>query len=263
MEVSAFLDQETPSVLVEIVSTKGSTPREAGAFMLVSEKAITGTIGGGNLEHEAIGHARAMLAGTAAAEEVETVLGPETGQCCGGRVITRFRMADAGTLEDLKQRLASEKDLWPDVYLYGAGHVGQALALALKPLPFRVTVIETRAEELESLDASIHRLLTPMPEATIGQIRPGGAAVILTHDHALDFLIAEQALKREDLGYVGMIGSKTKRGVFAALLRDHGDDGSLLDRLVLPIGGAEVADKRPAVIAALAAAELVRLLLRK
>jgi xanthine dehydrogenase accessory factor len=100
-----------------------------------------------------------------------------------------------------------------------------------------------------------------MPEATIGDIRPGGAVVIMTHDHALDFLIGAEALKRSDLAYIGMIGSKTKRAVFASWLRNNDMAEADIERLVLPIGGTAIKDKRPAVIAALVAAELLSALL--
>jgi len=88
---------------------------------------------------------------------------------------------------------------------------------------------------------------------------PAGAAlVILTHDHALDFLIAREALARADLAYAGMIGSATKRATFANWLsREAGGERSWLDRLTLPIGGSAVKDKRPHVIAAMTAAEIL------
>jgi xanthine dehydrogenase accessory factor len=172
-----------------------------------------------------------------------------------------LQWAEAAVLDSLRQRLLQESSSHPHVYLYGAGHVGQALAVALAPLPLHLTVIETRQEELDQLSADVPQRLEAMPEATVAEIPPGGAAVIMTHDHALDFLIAAEALKRNDLAYVGMIGSKTKRAVFASWLRDNGDGNAGLDRLVLPIGGAAVKDKRPAVIAALVAAELLTALL--
>lgn len=105
-----------------------------------------------------------------------------------------------------------------------------------------------------------------MPESFVKAIPAGGAAIILTHDHALDFLIAQQALSRTDLAYVGMIGSATKRATFAHWLkrqtRDEHDVGeAMLSRLVLPIGGNAVKDKRPAVIAAMAASEVLQSLL--
>jgi xanthine dehydrogenase accessory factor len=118
-------------------------------------------------------------------------------------------------------------------------------------------MIETREPELEDLPPAIETRLVAMPEGLVQDIRPGGAAIVLTHDHALDFLIAAEALQRGDLAYVGMIGSKTKRGVFAHHLARQGFDVSLMDRLTLPIGGSAVRDKRPEVIAALVAAELL------
>ena len=81
---------------------------------------------------------------------------------------------------------------------------------------------------------------------------------MLTHDHALDFLIVAEALERDDAAYVGMIGSKTKKATFRNwYLREAGGNEADFARLVSPIGGDRVADKRPAVIAALAAAEIL------
>ena len=94
--------------------------------------------------------------------------------------------------------------------------------------------------------------LTPQPTP------PGSAFVVLTHDHALDFLIVAEALKRRDAAYVGMIGSKTKKATFRNwFLKTAGGTEDDLSRLVSPIGGDAVRDKRPAVIAALAAAEIM------
>jgi xanthine dehydrogenase accessory factor len=248
-------------VLVEVVSAKGSTPREAGALMLVGAAVVHGTVGGGHLEFDAIDLARAMLGDGRVEERLEFTLGPDTGQCCGGRVSLRLRRMDQGLRDDMEARLRREAAGAPDVYLFGAGHVGRALARALAALPFRLTVIENRPEELDLLDPGVNRRLLAMPEEAVAAIRPGGAAVILTHDHALDFMIAAEALLRDDLAYVGMIGSRTKRGVFASYLRDSGHGPDIMDRLILPIGGERLRDKRPAVIAALVAAELLEKLL--
>ncbi|WP_117193542.1 xanthine dehydrogenase accessory protein XdhC [Rhizobium terrae] len=244
------------SVLVEITQAKGSTPREEGTFMLVAEDAIWGTIGGGQFEYMAIDNARAMLAG--GGEVVMDIpLGPEIGQCCGGRTRLAFTPMTPAIAERLERKLRNEEEERPAVYLFGSGHVGQALARALSPLPFAVTVIETRAEALEDLPQDAAKHLTAMPEAFVKKIPPGGAAIILTHDHALDFLIAREALARTDLAYVGMIGSLTKRATFSNWLQREGGDAAMLSRLILPIGGDSVKDKRPAVIAALVAAELL------
>ncbi len=86
---------------------------------------------------------------------------------------------------------------------------------------------------------------------------PGSAFVAMTHSHATDFLIMAEALKRGDAAYCGMIGSATKRAVFAGWLGDNGYDTALAQRLTCPIGGSAVRDKRPEVIAALTAAEII------
>jgi xanthine dehydrogenase accessory factor len=185
-------------------------------------------------------------------------LGPEIGQCCGGRTQLRFRRMTNEVLAEMETRRANEAEHLPEVYLFGAGHVGRALAAALAPLPLSVTIVETRQEELANLPAEMKTRLVPMPEALVRDMPAGAAVVILTHDHALDFLIAREALARTDLAYTGMIGSATKRATFANwLAREAGGERSLLDRLTLPIGGSAVRDKRPEVIAAMTAAEIL------
>ncbi len=97
-----------------------------------------------------------------------------------------------------------------------------------------------------------------MPEALVRDIPVSGVVVILTHDHALDFLIAREALEKTDLAYTGMIGSATKRATFASWLsREGGGERGWMERLTLPIGGSAVRDKRPEVIAAMTAAEIL------
>src|SRR5690606_13083474 len=106
-------------------------------------------------------------------------------------------------------------------------------------------------------------VLVAMPEAMVRDAPAGSAFVVLTHDHALDFLIVSEALKRGDAAYVGMIGSRTKRATFRSwYLREAGGSATDCDRLICPIGGADVKDKRPAIIAALAASEVLRAVLQ-
>lgn len=229
-------------IRVRVMSAQGSTPRDAGAEMMVGPDSVRGTIGGGQLEYMAIDRARQMLRRGEAEARMDIPLGPEIGQCCGGRV--------ALTLD----RQPATPERHPDVLVFGAGHVGRALALALQPLPARARLIDSRPEELALASPGIRTDLTPLPEARIRGARPGSAVVILTHDHALDFLLAAEALARPDLAYIGMIGSRTKRAQFSRFAAARGIDPS---RLVCPIGAGPTRDKRPAVIAALTAAELI------
>ncbi len=258
----AFIAAHPHAVLVAVAETKGSTPRDQGTMMLVAPAALWGTIGGGHLEFMAIEHARKMLAGEALPPTLDVPLGPEIGQCCGGRTLLRFARIDAALAADLERRLTDERRDWPEVMVFGAGHVGLALGQALEPLPLNVTLIDSRHQIDGTPPSGITFHRVAMPEAEVTRLKPGGAVVILTHDHALDFLIAKEALARTDLAYVGMIGSKTKRATFASFLEREGAGRGSLDRLTLPIGGNTVKDKRPAVIAAMVAAELLAVLLR-
>jgi xanthine dehydrogenase accessory factor len=256
--LKAFLDATDRAALVEVAVTRGSTPREAGAYMLVSRSAIQGTIGGGQLEYMAIDKARQLLAARQEEMLLDIPLGPEIGQCCGGRVEVLIRPVDDRLAGELIQAAEAEETRMPKVYIFGGGHVGLALAQALSLLPIKTTVVETRPSALEGMPAGIETKLTPMPEETVRSAPSDAAFVVLTHDHALDFLIVAEALKRGDAAYVGMIGSKTKKATFRSwFLKSAGGTDTAFARLVSPIGGDAVKDKRPAVIAALAAAEIM------
>ncbi|AMM83603.1 xanthine dehydrogenase accessory protein XdhC [Martelella sp. AD-3] len=254
-----FLEDHPASFIVTVAEIRGSTPREEGAVMAVSANRTCGTIGGGQLEYIAIDHARRLLKGHDAPLRLDIALGPEIGQCCGGRAVLAFEITDDGTVESLLTSLAEKAASYPSVYIFGGGHVGAALAAALAPLPFKTSVIETRPDMDGPLPETVELRLSPMPEAEVARMPAGSAAVILTHDHALDFLIATEALKRDDLAYCGMIGSKTKRATFFNHARREGLSETALSRLTMPIG-AGVADKRPAVIAALVASELIHVI---
>lgn len=188
---------------------------------------------------------------------MDVPLGPEIGQCCGGRVGVSLRHVDAAQRAVLSAQVDAEDAALPHVYVFGAGHVGRALAQMLALLPVQVMVIDTRREELELLPAHINAKAVAMPEAVVRSAPQGSSFVILTHDHALDFLIAQEALARTDSPYVGMVGSRTKRARFSSWYVGEGGDAKALDRLVLPIGQQGLGDKRPEVIAALAAAEIM------
>ncbi len=225
--------------------------------MVVGPEEAIGTIGGGALEYLVIEHARRLIAEGRAEEALDVPLGPEIGQCCGGRVEVTLRHADSELKVRLVEQIAAEEAARPAVYVFGAGHVGRVLAQILALLPVRIEVIDTRGEELALLPPGIVGHRVAMPEAVVRQAPRGSSFVIVTHDHALDFLIALDALKRTDSPYVGMVGSQTKRAKFASWFREQGGDEKALARLVLPIGAQGLGDKRPEVIAALAAAEIM------
>lgn len=259
-DIRDFLRANPEALKVEVAEAKGSTPRERGAWMLVSPSALFLTIGGGQLEYMAIDRARAMLASGKTADEIPIPLGPEIGQCCGGRVAISLKRLDRGLAEEAVAELERQRAAEPHVYLFGAGHVGNALARALTLLPVRPVLVDTRADELQRAPATVETCLTAVPESVVREAPAGSAFVILTHDHSLDFLIAQEALARGDATYVGMIGSKTKRATFTKWYRKQGGDEAALGRFICPIGGSRLNDKRPAVIASLAAAEIIEAL---
>lgn len=254
-----FLAAWPQVALVKITQARGSTPRAVDTWMLVSAGAIFGTIGGGRLEFMAIDRAREMIVQGVTQDRLDVPLGPEIGQCCGGRVVVEIALVDDDLRAGLPQRIAKMEADYPSVYVFGGGHVGHALAAVLALLPVHATVVETRPEALEGMPEGIATVASAMPETVVRDAEKGAAFLVLTHDHALDFLIVAEALKRGDAAYVGMIGSKTKKATFSSWFRREADGSAeALAQLVCPIGGADVKDKRPEVIAALAAAELIR-----
>lgn len=259
-----LLDAGVPVAEVVVASARGSTPREAGARMLVTADAIHGTIGGGRLEWAAIERARRLLAGGEPEAALDLPLGPEVGQCCGGWVRLTIRRADRATLAALEEAESVEAAGQPVVLLFGAGHVGREVARALAPLPFRVRWIDPRPGQLPTVVPD--GVLAVTTDRLVHEVRaaPAGAAcLVLTHSHALDFEICLAALQRDDLAYLGLIGSATKRARFERGFRALGLPHAQIARLVCPIGGGEVRDKRPAVIAALVAAELITVFARR
>ncbi len=256
-DIQQFLEQHAHLALVRIERVEGSTPRDAGTWMLVAADASFGTIGGGQLEYMAIDEARVLLKNQRGNRILHIPLGPGIGQCCGGNVKVSIEVLDIKGRRDIAEIQRTYMTARPVVYVFGAGHVGRALIAALALLPLRPIMIDTRSAEMSLVPETIEKYLVPVPEEVVRNARPASAFVVLTHDHSLDFLITREALKRGDARYVGMIGSKTKRAVFERWCRGFCDSNLKLDAMVCPIGATGSTDKRPQVIAAFVAAEVM------
>jgi xanthine dehydrogenase accessory factor len=234
-----------PAVLVTVLRVRGSAPREAGAKLVVSADGLVGTIGGGNLEFQCESVARALLAG--GADGVSTrdfPLGPALGQCCGGHVTVLFEVIRPPRLQ---------------IGLFGAGHVGKALAKILADLPCRVSWIDPRPEALPAnLPPNVVPVRTMLPAQAVGALPPGSIVLVMTHDHQLDFEIVAEALRRPDL-VVGLIGSATKRARFAGRLVRLGIGRERIDSLICPIGLPGIDGKEPAVVAIAVVAQILQL----
>lgn len=255
-DLAAFLAAPR-AARVELARAQGSSPRAAGTFMFVTPDGVFGTIGGGRLEHTAAAKARKLLAEGGKEARLDIPLGPETGQCCGGRVeVLIARMTETDKQSALAAD-AAERAARPCVYVFGAGHVGRALADCLALLPVRTVLADERAGELALCAAPVRKVLSVLPEEEIRAAPQGSAFAVMTHEHATDFILAAEALARADAAYAGMIGSKTKRASFERWCAGNARPAVDASKLVCPVGAAGGADKRPEVIAAAAAAEIM------
>ncbi|MFT4247034.1 MAG: xanthine dehydrogenase accessory protein XdhC, partial [Pseudomonas sp.] len=142
------------------------------------------------------------------------------------------------------------------LYLFGAGHVGRAIAHAVHGLPFELRWFDSRAGE--AADAGATHADEATLEGLLAAAPPDALALILTHDHGLDYRLTRAALGRP-LGFVGLIGSASKRARFLGQLRRDGLDEDTLARLICPIGLPGIEGKEPAVIAIAVAAQLLTL----
>ena len=295
------IDRHGAAAMVSIAAAKGSSPREAGARMIVNaDLTFTGTIGGGALEWQAIALAQAALGrGSPKADLRRFALGPELGQCCGGQVdllVEVFSAADRDAVASLAKRELAGRfatvgriaadgvertvtevvvpsgttayadgvleegfgDARRPLILFGAGHVGRALVLALAPLPFAVTWIDPRPDAFPAhVPGNVTLRRSEDPAASLPEAPAGAFVLVMTHSHPLDLALVSAALGDTRFPYVGLIGSATKRARFEKRLAGLGIPAGRVASLVCPIGIAGIDSKLPAVIAAATAAELL------
>lgn len=245
-------------VLVTLTAVRGHAPREAGAKMVVGAEGTWDSIGGGNLEASAVARARQLLAaGTREPEQLDLSLHEHATttygrQCCGGEVSV--------LLEPVPAR--------PVVAVFGLGHVGCELGRILARLPLVVHLVDSRSAHVEQLGgpvlgdaiADVHLTHAPAPETVLAELPAHAHVLVMTHDHAEDLVLCEAALRRADLGSVGVIGSSAKWQRFRKRLREAGHTEAAIATITSPIGLPEVPGKEPAVIAISVAAGLVRAL---
>jgi len=251
-----WLRERREAIEVRVSRHAGSVPRETGTRMLVSGDDVAGTIGGGHLELKAIDEAREMLArGERTPRERHYPLGPALGQCCGGAVTLAFAPLDDAALAR-----------WPDepalftLQLYGAGHVGRAIVKLLEGVACNVQWIDERESEFPQGANAPHveRVCVEPVEAEVDAAPPGAYYLVLTHSHDLDLRITEAILRRGDFGYLGLIGSRTKRARFRRRFEQRGIAVETLERMTCPIGVAGIGGKTPEVIAIAVVAQLLQ-----
>ncbi|MBV7377868.1 xanthine dehydrogenase accessory protein XdhC [Maritimibacter dapengensis] len=281
---AALLREHSPVVRVVVAATAGSVPRETGASIVVWADGQCGTIGGGTLEFEAIAGARAMLGGNVDRKATTHALGPDLGQCCGGRVTLVWEHLDALPDGEIHARQITGTDTPPlsvtrlmqrardrgetpgpayldgwmvepitrpatPIWIWGAGHVGRALITALTPLPdLALTWVDTGPDRFpDAIPEGVTAL--PAPDiAAATRLAPKDAHhIVMTYSHALDLAICDGLLAR---GFVqaGLIGSATKWARFRKRLAEAGHPPQAIDRIRCPIGDKALG-KHPAAIA--------------
>jgi xanthine dehydrogenase accessory factor len=302
--IARFVAAQGAAALVTLAQAQGSSPREVGARMVVApDGTFTGTIGGGALEWGALAEAQALLGPRDArvATQLDKALGPDLGQCCGGRVlltIEKFGAADSTRIAPLAEAEARDRTVstlatvrpdgrlerrvadavegpayavQPDgqvaerfgaeptpFYLFGAGHVGRALSVALAPLPFLVTWIDARPGAIpQDFPVNVTGIREGDPVELLGRAPDGAYVAIMTHSHALDLDLAIAALNAGRFPYVGLIGSATKRARFTSAMHKMGMAAETIGKLICPIGLTAIRDKAPAAIAASVVAQVL------
>jgi xanthine dehydrogenase accessory factor len=241
---------------------QGSGPREEGAWMAVSADQVINTIGGGHLEFQAIAEARSLLSSDTSKQTepliVRYALGPSLGQCCGGVVHLRFERVTATHPAIAPLLQPSGKPL----ALFGGGHVGRAIVQVMAQLPYRVRWIDSR-DEIFPAELPVNTLAEhsdPVHDA-VSDLEPGSAVLIMSFSHAEDLDIVAACLRRlrvrDDLPYVGLIGSATKWATFRHRLIERGFAEDELARITCPIGVPGIDGKEPEVIAIAVAAQLL------
>jgi xanthine dehydrogenase accessory factor len=180
-----------------------------------------------------------------------------------GRIARRIARGAAKHLEaappfDTKRFQEHFGEITTPVLLFGAGHVGRAVVLALAPLPFSVRWIDSRADQFpQYVPQNVVTICTDAVARELAEAPRDAMIVVMTHSHPLDFDITLAALRRRSFDFVGLIGSETKRARFASFARQMGLPEGDLDRLICPIGITEIKGKEPAVIATALAAQLL------
>ncbi len=246
--------------LVTVHTTRGSVPREKGAWMAVFAQAVVGTIGGGHLEFQATHEARRRLSGGHGEPLQRYALGPALGQCCGGEVQLCFETVTRLDSAALRARLAVRH--YP-VALFGGGHVGRALVQVLTPLPLQVTWIDSRDEIFPpGLPARVRCEHSDPVQSAVSSLASGSCVLVMSFSHAEDLEVVLACLQRQrrqaDLPYVGLIGSRTKWATFQHRLQDRGFTPQELAHITSPIGVAGIYGKEPEVIAVAVAAQILQ-----
>ena len=146
-----------------------------------------------------------------------------------------------------------------NLFLFGAGHVGRAVAHTLSPLPCTIHWVDSRNEEFPAaLPGNIQKIIAENPTEVLHNAPANSYFLIMTHSHQLDMELTAEILKKKGCAYIGLIGSMTKRARFFERLKTMGYTDTDLRRVTCPIGISETGGKHPTEIAISVAAEILQ-----
>ena len=262
---------------VLILKTFGSAPRDEGTTMLIWGSGQFGTIGGGELEYQVTRLAKKIIVDNKGSKIKKFSLGPDMGQCCGGAVELLIEILDEtkvkflsvndgffarpvfndekslnvlALIKSYRNKSVPIKTLFKDgwlfepvtkekelIWIYGAGHVGTAIANILSQLnQFSVTCIDTSQNRYpDDFPKTVEKLITKNPAKIVKYASPKTHHLILTYSHALDLEICHQLLQ-QNFASAGLIGSKTKWARFKKRLNGLGYTFEQINRIICPIG---------------------------
>ncbi|HEY3394196.1 MAG TPA: xanthine dehydrogenase accessory protein XdhC [Lacipirellulaceae bacterium] len=243
-----------PFVCVTMVEAVGSTPQDAGSKMLVTaEGLVTGTVGGGRVEHKAIEHARNLLSEPTAdsrqpkavCQLLEWNLKRDVGMTCGGTVKLFFEAYNHGD--------------WR-IVIFGAGHVANAVVQCLGQLDCHVTCIDPRAEWLDKIAhrPRLRKIRCDQPCMMVAELPSDSFVICMTMGHATDRPILEEIFRQgRTFPFLGVIGSRAKRAVLLKELAAAGIPAENAAAFHCPIG-LDIGTNQPGEIAVSVVAQLIQ-----
>ena len=221
-------------VKAKIFNVKGSSPNKIDDIILISSDTIFGTIGGGNLEYLIVKEAKTLINNKINKKSLNIALGPGIGQCCGGYVQIKLSLHKNSSEALKNENLYDDNNT--NLYIFGAGHIGQALISKLENINFNTFLIDSREDFLKMTNINnINYLLSKKPWEIVHHLKDNSYYVVLTHSHDYDLKILNEVLKK-NFTFLGLIGSKTKKRRFFKRLIDNGHNKSLVETIECPIG---------------------------
>lgn len=234
-------------VLATVIDTQGSTPRDTGSKMVVTASTSYDTIGGGQLEYKVTQLARELIADNQNIQRVEHFpLSAKANQCCGG------------TMRVLLECFCTAQQ---QIHVFGAGHVAQALIPILSQLDVYIHWIDSRSDFFpEEKTRNTHYYQYDDVTQHIRKMQANAYAIIITHQHSLDYELIEKLLDRQDCHYIGLIGSQIKANRFRRRLQQASFQPEEIDSINSPIGLLDIPGKRPIEVAVSIAAQIIQVL---